>query len=141
MQHIADTIQLIKTVHDIPAKSEPFDFINWRDIKGNTYGVYVILHEDEVIYVGQGHVRDRQERHYGKLTEEITPATDMPAGWMHLRTKRTLDFTKFKLIVLHIEDQADVNLMEAGLIKHLQPCVNMQIYTKLKRLGLLKTDI
>lgn len=141
MQQIADAIQLMKNVHDIQSRSESYDFVNWRDIKGNAYGVYVILHADEVIYVGQGHVRDRQERHHGKLTEEITADTDMPDGWLHLRTKRTLDYTKFQLIVLHIEDQADVNLMEAGLIKHLQPCVNMQIYTKLKRLGMLKVDI
>jgi len=140
MQHIADAIQLMKTVHDIETKSEPFDFVNWRDIKNNTYGVYIIYHEDEILYVGQGHVRDRQERHYGKLTEEIIPATKMPAGWLHLRTKRTLDFTKFQVIVLHIVDQADVNLMEAGLIKHLQPCINIQIHNKLERLGLLKLD-
>jgi excinuclease UvrABC nuclease subunit len=140
VQQIADVIQLMKTVHGIESSSQTFDFTNWREIKTAAYGVYIIYHEDEIVYVGQGNIRDRQQKHMAKLTENITPETDMPDGWLHLRTQRTLDYKKFQLIVLYISDQADVNLMEAGLIKHLQPSVNIQIHNKLKRLGLLKID-
>lgn len=139
MQHIANTIEKIKKFHGISTVNETIDFIKYEDLKSSPYGVYILFHDNEILYVGQGHVKVRAKRHMEKLT--VKALEDLEPGWLHLRTKRTLDFKKFKLIVMRIEKQVDVNCMEADLIKHLLPFVNSQVFGDLRHMGLLKTDI
>lgn len=135
--NILDSVARIRDFLPINyCKVEFCDFVDWPEIKNNKRGVYIILEENKVIYVGKGNIRSRQESHYKKMTGGLTKHDNKePKGWTYLREQRGVDYTKLQLIVVYLKDKADESAMEGCLIKMLQPYTNDEVFSKNAKLG------
>lgn len=136
VQQVTDAIEDIRNFYKMVDVHPKFvDFSQWADIKRGR-GVYVLLNDDEVIYVGRGNIKARQESHYKKLTGGLTEHDNKePKGWAHLREERGIDPNSLLLIYVYLNGKDDEAAMEGGLIKILQPYTNDEIFSKNSQLG------
>lgn len=136
VQKVTDAIEDIRNFYNMVDVHPKFtDFSQWADIKRGR-GVYILLNDDEVIYVGRGNIKARQESHFKKLTGALTEHDNKePKGWVRLREERGIDPNNLLLIYVYLIGKDDEAAMEGGLIKILQPYTNDEIFSKNAQLG------
>lgn len=136
VQKTTDAIEAIRNFYNMVDVYPKFiDFSQWADIKRGR-GIYILLNDDEVIYVGRGNIKARQESHYKKLTGALTEHDNKePEGWRHIREERGIDPDNLLLIYVYLNGKDDEAAMEGGLIKILQPYTNDEIFSKNAQLG------
>lgn len=135
-QHVTDAVVSIRDFYGMSlGDTRVLQFSEWPSIKRGR-GVYIIIDGDEVIYVGRGNIRARQESHHKKLTGGLTKHDNKePKGWVYLREHRNIDCDKLRLIIVYLKYKDDEAAMEGGLIKKLQPYTNDEIFSKNTILG------
>lgn len=128
-QKIADAVTTLREVFSISqCEYRIMPFTEWPNLKQEK-GVYIIVNGDEVLYVGRGIIRRRQESHYKKLNGTLTKHDNKePKGWQHFREHHVVDCTKLMLYIVVLYTDVDEAAMEGGLIKLLLPYVNNEVY-------------
>jgi hypothetical protein len=135
MQEIMDTIQNELDHFGIDADIDSCAFTNHSEPKGT--GVYVIYDttNNELIYVGKGIIPVRLKKHYRKLSGTLTEHDpDPPEGWMDL-LERQLDYSKFDVIIISMDEYHQCGAIEQALIYRFLPYANYETYLKRKKLG------
>ena len=136
IEKIVTSIERIREFYGMDdSPIELMDFTEWPDIRSGR-GIYIIVNDDEVLYVGKGNIKSRHESHFKKLTGQLTKHDNKePRGWVHLRENRGVDHTKLQLVIVYLSNKADESAMEGGLIKMLQPYTNDEIFSENFKLG------
>lgn len=139
MQNADTVLEAAKKIIDFYAIDcgdiDAMDFSKWPKLpKGR--GVYAILDNNEIVYVGRGNIKARQKSHHKKLVGALTKHDNKePEGWVHVRKNRGVNYDELKLVVIFLRGKDDEAAMEGGLIKILQPYVNDEIFSKNFKLG------
>lgn len=102
-------------------------FRDWRGISTRARGIYVIYGEDQVIYVGKGQIRSRQDKHWQKALAEFRDARDT-VGWQWLREHTAVEPAQWRLQVITVAQSTARSALEGTLIHLLQPLANDEVY-------------
>jgi len=128
---VEETIQKVLTFFDIKSEILVKDFKFTKDIPSKHSGVYVISEGDHVVYVGKGHIRNRQKKHWEKAHNELRKGTNDTKGWTWLRDNYTvynLTPTNWTVRYLILKKQTELSAVEGALIHLLQPLANDETF-------------
>jgi len=98
-------------------------FQDWRGISTRARGIYVIYGEDQVIYVGKGQIRSRQDKHWQKALANFRSAKDT-LGWRWLRENRAPEPDQWQMVYISGLTRTAQSALEGSLIHFLQPLAN-----------------
>ena len=127
---VEQTINEVLKICKVKSNIALTDFRVIKDIPTHHYGVYVISEGSKVIYVGQGHVRDRLLSHWEKAYENLDQKK-LPKGWRWLTENyETLKLNPLNWIVHYVilEKPSKLTRVEGDLIDELQPLANEETY-------------
>jgi len=126
---VEKTIKRVLKFFDIKTKIIDWDFQHYNDINSEHKGVYVITHDDEVIYVGKGQIKTRQGKHWDKALG-AKKAKDT-SGWRWLRENKEINakiVKDWKVFYVILYKQTELSAVEGALIQLLQPLANDETY-------------
>jgi|APCry1669189883_1035261.scaffolds.fasta_scaffold00885_6 hypothetical protein len=101
-------------------------FRNYKTILKSLNGIYILIHNDEVYYVGKGQIRKRQGTHWKKANGDLKDRD--PDGWRWLVKNKVInpkDWT-VKYVILH--KQTELSAVEGCLIHFFQPLANNETF-------------
>ena len=104
------------------------NIFDWDSISSKIkFGVYIIVHDNIVVYVGKGAVRDRQKTHIQKITGVFRKAKDT-AGFKMLREHTDIRAYDCEVYYFDCISAANASAVEGALIKFLNPLANKETY-------------
>jgi hypothetical protein len=115
------------------------DLDNWKDIPFSIkHGVYIIKHNDDILYIGQGRVKRRQKHHIDNITGEnlITETsskngrTKSTKAWEYIRESYKPEVKNCKVYYMDCITKYDAIAVEGALIKFLMPLANEETFNK-----------
>jgi hypothetical protein len=89
-------------------------------------GIYVLIQDEQVMYVGKGKIHDRLRKHWKKANGKLLP-TD-PPGWHWLYKNVTINPSEWIVKYLILDKQTKLSLIEGCLIHDFQPLANNETY-------------
>ncbi len=125
-QHLDELCPLFDT--GVMARS--CNIFDWNEISSTIEnGVYIIIHKDQIIYVGKGNIRDRQKMHIEKLTGAFNKAKDTK-GFRLLREHNNVNAYDCEVYYFDCHSASAASAFEGALIHYLQPLANKETYTQ-----------
>jgi len=129
---VLDTIKTCADFFKIDCEVKETNFLNWRQIPKKIRGVYIITSSlndgAEIIYVGKGNIRTRQDMHYKKSIGEEIPGLTYPEAWKFLLENYTVTNDNWHIYYIHLQRETQLSAMEGALIHFLQPWVNDEVW-------------
>ena len=127
---IAKTIQKCADFFDINCTTHEINFAYWKDIPRTHRGVYIITYgnDGQIIYVGKGNIRGRQEKHYQKTIGKISEGLTYPDGWKYLFENFDLPSELWHVYYVTLNTETELSAMEGALIHFLQPLANDETF-------------
>jgi len=123
-QHLDELCPLFNT--GVTARS--CNIFDWNEISSTIEnGVYIIIHKDQIVYVGKGNIRDRQKMHIEKLTGMFNKARDTK-GFKLLREHTDVKAYDCEVYYFDCMTAANASAIEGALIKFLNPLANKETY-------------
>jgi hypothetical protein len=119
MKSVFDFLEIEADIIEVPFKS-------YKTIHKLLNGIYILIHNDEVYYVGKGQIRKRQGTHWKKANGVLKPKD--PDGWRWLVNNKIIspkDWT-VKYVILH--KQTELSAVEGCLILKLKPLANNETF-------------
>lgn len=83
----------------------------------------MIYGQHQVIYVGKGQIRSRQDKHWQKALADFRSARDT-LGWRWLRDHAAVEPDQWRMIYISGLNRTAQSALEGGLIHLLQPLAN-----------------
>ena len=123
-QHLDELCPLFNT----GVMARTCNIFDWNEISSTIEnGVYIIIHKDQIVYVGKGNIRDRQKMHIEKLTGAFNKAKDTK-GFRLLREHDNVNAYDCEVYYFDCETAANASAVEGALIKFLNPLANKETY-------------
>lgn len=108
-------------------RCEDRPFTDWRQIQPTDQGIYVIYSDQEIIYVGKGQIRSRQDKHWQKALADFRSARDT-VGWRWLRENREVLPDQWRILTVAGLGHTARAAYEGLLIHWLQPLANDEVF-------------
>lgn len=125
---LIEAIQKCKDFFAIDAVINEINFSEYASIDKSNRGVYVISDENEnIIYVGKGFLKKRQESHWKKSLDAKNEIYN-PKGWLHLKENHDINPEEWKLVLVVMNKETELSAMEGALIHILQPLANDETF-------------
>jgi len=124
--NIDETIQDVLKFLGIEAEIITKQFKYYKDIHKELNGIYILIQDDKVMYVGKGQIKKRQSTHWKKANGILKPKD--PVGW-HWLKKNVMTIPKdwnIKYLILH--KQTELSAVEGCLIHKFQPLANNETF-------------
>ena len=122
--------------YGLDPKIESKDLNEWKDIPFSIqHGVYIIKHNDDVLYIGQGRVRRRQKHHidnitgHNLITEHGDGRTKSTKAWESIRENYKPKVDNCKVYYMDCRTKYDAIAVEGALIKFLMPLANEETFS------------
>ena len=125
-QHLDELCPLF----DTGVMARTCNIFDWNEISSTIEnGVYIIIHKDQIVYVGKGNIRDRQKMHIEKLTGAFKRAEDT-VGFKMLRESDHYNVNAYNCQVYYFDCQSAsaASAIEGSLIYFLQPLANKETF-------------
>jgi hypothetical protein len=122
-QRLAELATLVRADPEIQDRP----FTEWRQISSRSQGVYVIYSEQEIIYVGKGQIRSRQDKHWQKALADFRSARDT-VGWRWLRENTEVLPEGWRITTVSGLGHTARAAYEGMLIHWLQPLANDEVF-------------
>ena len=104
------------------------NILNYKEIPGEIInGVYILFHFDEIVYVGKGKVKNRQEMHIEKLSGHFKNAKDT-VGFKLLRENKKIIVSNCQVYYFNTHTKSASSAFESALIHFLQPLANKETF-------------
>jgi len=123
IKNIKETLKKVLEFHGVATEISECAFLDYKSIK-KMRGIYVIVGPTGAIYVGKGHVKDRQKHHRNKALNNITGGTRDTAGWKNWRENHAVDLASCHLVCAEVNSETGTSAVEGSLIHLLQPLAN-----------------
>lgn len=123
---VDDQVQDVLKYLGINAEIITKQFKYHKDIHKLLKGIYILIHNDDVVYVGKGNIADRQRKHWKKANGDLKLKD--PEGW-HWLIKNYKSNPKdwvIKYLILH--KQTELSAVEGCLIHKFQPLANNETF-------------
>ena len=121
-EQIQDVLKYLNIEAEVITK--PFKY--HKDIHKVLKGIYVLMQDEQVMYVGKGNIADRQRKHWKKANGDLKLKD--PEGW-HWLNKHVPTVPKdwtIKYLILH--KQTELSAVEGCLIHKFQPLANNETF-------------
>lgn len=126
---VVKTINRCRRFFKIQCQIQLKSFNQYGEIPKTTRGVYVLESENgEIIYVGKGNIRARQESHWPKAHGVARSYHIDPKGWQWLRENKNITPNNWQLYYIELGKETELSAMEGGLIHLLQPLANDETF-------------
>jgi hypothetical protein len=89
--------------------------------------VYILFYENQIVYVGRGKVRNRQEMHIEKLSGLFHKAKDT-IGFKLLRENKKIVIGDCQVYYFNAYTKSASSAFESALIHFLQPLANKETF-------------
>ena len=125
-QHLDELCPLF----DTGVMARTCNIFDWNEISSTIEnGVYIIIHKDQIIYVGKGNIRDRQKMHIEKLSGAFKRAEDT-VGFKMLRESDHYNVNAYDCQVYYFDchSASAASAIEGSLIHFLQPLANKETF-------------
>jgi hypothetical protein len=134
---IHDTVDKCKTFFNINCTLVSIPFCQYKDLVPKAArGVYILQSEiDQIVYVGKGNIRDRQDSHWPKANGDIKSYTVDPKGWQWLRSNFDVHPELWTLHYVDLHKETELSAMEGSLIHFLQPITNDETFKDRAQIG------
>jgi hypothetical protein len=134
MTKVQNTVEQLKNFFNIDCTIVTTPFANYKEIKAKLRGVYVLVDEhDQIMYVGKGTVRSRQDSHWPKAHGKPKKHQIDPKGWKWLRENYDVKPGQWTVNYIELTKETELSAMEGGLIHILQPLANDETFKDEKR--------
>jgi len=123
---VDETIQNVLDYLDIKAEiiTKPFKY--HKEIHKELNGIYILTHNDNIMYVGKGQIKKRQQGHWKKANGELKPKD--PPGWHWLFKNAHSDAKEWTIRYLILHKQTELSAVEGCLIHKFQPLANNETF-------------
>ena len=129
MKKVHDTVNELKAFFNIDCTIQTKPFKSYKELVRTMRGVYVLTSEnDEVIYVGKGTIKDRQDSHWFKAHGTPKKHQIDPKGWKWLRENYNITPGAWTINYIELRRETELSAMEGGLIHKLQPLANDETF-------------
>lgn len=129
MKKVQDTVDQLKQFFNIDCEIKTKPFRSYKELVRTMRGVYVLTSEnDEVIYVGKGTIKDRQDSHWFKAHGTPKKHQIDPKGWKWLRENYNITPGNWTINYIELGKETELSAMEGGLIHKLQPLANDETF-------------
>lgn len=129
MKKVQDTVDSLKVFFNIDCTVQTKPFNSYKELVRTMRGVYVLTSEkDEVIYVGKGTIKDRQDSHWFKAHGTPKKHQIDPKGWKWLRENYNITPGLWTINYIELKRETELSAMEGGLIHILQPLANDETF-------------
>lgn len=129
MSKVIDTVDRLKTFFGIDCTVKTKEFKSYKELKKTCRGVYVLTSEDDqIIYVGKGTIKDRQDSHWFKAQGTPKKHQVDPKGWKWLRENHNITPSNWTINYIELAKETELSAMEGGLIHILQPLANDETF-------------
>lgn len=129
MKKVHDTVDQLKKFFNIDCTIQTKPFNSYKELKKTSRGVYVLTSENgEIIYVGKGTIKDRQDSHWFKAHGTPKKHQIDPKGWKWLRENFTITPGLWTINYIELKKETELSAMEGGLIHILQPLANDETF-------------
>jgi len=129
---ILETIEKCSKFFNIDCDVKEINFLKWKEIPRKIRGVYIIAssfsNDVEIIYVGKGNIRTRQDMHYQKSIGKKIPGLTYPEGWKYLFENYTISNENWHIYYIELNRETQLSAMEGALIHFLKPWVNDEVW-------------
>jgi excinuclease UvrABC nuclease subunit len=124
---VAKTVSRCRRFFKIDCQLQTKSFDHYSEISKTSRGVYILESEHhEIIYVGKGNVRARQDSHWPKAIGESKTYT--PKGWQWLQENVKTTPKNWQLHYIELAKETELSAMEGSLIHLLQPLANDETF-------------
>jgi len=127
---VSSTVEKCKTFFNIDCTLTASPYNQYKDTVPKTArGVYILESEvGQIIYVGKGNIKARQDSHWPKAHGDIKAYTIDPKGWQWLRENFTVTPGNWTLHYIQLAKETELSAMEGSLIHFLQPLANDETF-------------
>lgn len=127
---VQNTIEKCKTFFNINCTLVSIPYLQYKDCVPKTArGIYILESElGQIIYVGKGNIKARQDSHWPKANGDIKAYTIDPKGWQWLRNNFDVCPAKWILHYVELAKETELSAMEGSLIHFLQPLANDETF-------------
>ena len=123
---IDEQIQKILDFLEIKAETITKPFKYHKDIHKLLKGIYILIHEETVVYVGKGNIADRQRKHWKKANGDLKAKDSEGWHWLVKNYKSHPKDWTIKYLILH--KQTELSAVEGCLIHNFQPLANNETF-------------
>ena len=127
---VQDTVDKCKTFFNINCTLESIPYPQYKErVPKSARGVYVLESElGQIVYVGKGNIKARQDSHWPKANGDIKEYTIDPKGWQYLRNNFEIRPELWTLHYVELKKETELSAMEGSLIHFLQPLANDETF-------------
>jgi hypothetical protein len=127
-QKIESYLNNLTTLFDLEVEGRNCDILNFKEIPSEIVnGVYILFYENQIVYVGRGKVRNRQEMHIEKLSGLFHKAKDT-IGFKLLRENKKIVIGDCQVYYFNAYTKSASSAFESALIHFLQPLANKETF-------------
>lgn len=126
---VQETIDKVLDILGITTEVKVTSFGGYTDIPSTAKGIYVIVENEQVIYVGKGNIKARQVHHWNKAHNNITRNTKDTDGWRWLREHCEIAPASWMIYYMSLCKETEKTAVEGMLIHLLQPLANDETYS------------
>jgi len=129
---VLETIKKCSNFFNIACEVKQINFMAWKEIPRKIRGVYIITSgsdvDSEIIYVGKGNIRTRQDMHYQKSIGKEMSGLVYPEAWKYLLENYTISNSLWYVYYIELKFETELSAMEGALIHFLKPWVNDEVW-------------
>ena len=126
---VIQTVEKVKAFFNIQCTLTQIPFKDWTSLPRKKRGVYILTDElSNVVYVGKGFIRDRQDSHWPKAHGAPKKHQIDPKGWKWLRENYEVKPSEWTLNYILLGKETELSAMEGSLIHILQPLANDETF-------------
>ncbi len=123
---VDEIIQSVLEFNEVEAEVITRPFKYHRDIHKTLKGIYILLQDDKVMYVGKGNIQDRQCKHWKKANGDLKIKD--PEGWKWLVENVEIAPKEWTIKYLILHKQTELSAVEGCLIHKLKPLANNETF-------------
>lgn len=123
---IDEKIQSVLSFLKIEAEVITKPFRYHRDIHKLLKGIYILVQDEQVIYVGKGNIADRQRTHWKKANGDLKIKD--PEGWHWIQKNIDISPKDWTIKYLILHKQTELSAVEGCLIHVFQPLANNETF-------------
>ena len=125
---IKSYLNILAELFNLKVEGHFCNILNYKEIPGEIInGVYILFHFDEIVYVGKGKVKNRQEMHIEKLSGHFKNAKDT-VGFKLLRENKKIIVSNCQVYYFNTHTKSASSAFESALIHFLQPLANKETF-------------
>tara|TARA_Y100001954_G_C15803783_1_gene601558 strand:- start:2231 stop:2647 length:417 start_codon:yes stop_codon:yes gene_type:complete len=125
---IKNHLNNLAEIFDVKVEGHFCNILNFKEIPSEIInGVYILFYQNQIIYVGKGIVRNRQEMHIEKLSGHFNKAKDT-VGFKLLRNKKKIIIGDCQVYYFNAYTKSASSAFESALIHFLQPLANKETF-------------